>query len=102
MNNIKKESKIKYMKKIHLIKNPELFQGEKQLDMNKEYFEGWYYKNTNSKESIAFIPRISINPTHKHSFIQIMTFTSSYYVTYDIKDFHFSSTPFCIQIKNKI
>lgn len=90
------------MKKIQLIKNPELFQGKKQLYMDKEYFEGWYYKNTSSQESIAFIPGISINPINKHAFIQIMTLTSSYYITYDIKDFHFSSTPFCIQIKNNI
>ena len=37
------------MKKIFLIKNPELFQGEKYIKTNKNYFEGWYFKNTNKK-----------------------------------------------------
>ena len=37
------------MKKIYLIKNPDLFQGEKFLKTNKNYFERWYFKNTNNK-----------------------------------------------------
>lgn len=32
------------MKKMYLIKRPELFQGEKYLKLNKQYFEGWYFK----------------------------------------------------------
>ena len=34
------------MKKLLLIKNPKLFQGEKYINKNKNYFEGWYFKNT--------------------------------------------------------
>lgn len=40
------------MNKLFFIKNPELFQGEKYLAVNKNYFEGWYFKNTNNEEGI--------------------------------------------------
>ena len=43
------------MKKLFFIKNPELFQGEKHLKTNKNYFEDWYFKHTNKKmESLLF------------------------------------------------
>ena len=48
------------MNKMFLMKNPDLFQGEKNLNTNKNYFEGWYFKNTNNIESISFIPGINI------------------------------------------
>ena len=53
------------MKKLLLMKNPELFQGEKYLKENKKYFEGWYFKNTNNKYSISFIPGINIDAKEK-------------------------------------
>lgn len=43
------------MKKLNLIKNPEVFQGEKHLKTSKHYFEGWYFKNTNSDTGISFM-----------------------------------------------
>ncbi len=43
------------------MKNPELFQGEKYLGTNKNYFEGWYFKNTNHEEGISFIFGINID-----------------------------------------
>lgn len=61
------------MNKLFLMKNPELFQGEKYLDTDKNYFEGWYFKNTNSEEGISFIPGININGKNKKAFIQIIT-----------------------------
>ena len=61
------------MKKIFLIKNPESFQGEKYLRENKDYFEGWYFKNTNINHSISFIPGINIDSKEKKAFIQIIT-----------------------------
>ena len=48
------------MNNIYLIKNPEVFQGEKYLNKNKNYFEGWYFKNTNAEKGISFIPGINI------------------------------------------
>ena len=78
------------MKKLFLIKNPELFQGEKYLHKNKTYFEGWYIKHTNNKIGISFIPGIHINKKEKKAFIQIITNNASYYINYCIENFSFS------------
>ena len=88
------------MKKLFLIKHPELFQGEKYMNTNKNYFEGWYFKNTNNKNGISFIPGININGHEKKAFIQIITMDSSYFVNYNIDDFKFSFSPFYIKIGN--
>lgn len=88
------------MKKIYLIKNPCLFQGEKNLKKNKNYFEGWYFKNIGLNDGISFIPGISINEKEKRAFIQVITKDSSYYVNYDINDFKFNEEPFYIKIDN--
>lgn len=88
------------MKKLFLMKNPELFQGEKYLETNKNYFEGWYFKNTNGKNGISFIPGISINEEEKRAFVQIVTVDHSYYVSYSIEEFEFSFDPFWIKIGN--
>jgi len=88
------------MKKIFLIKNPELFQGEKKIKKLEDYFEGWYFKYNNDNHGISFIPGISITNQEKKAFIQIITNNSSYYVNYDIEDFKFSHSPFYIKIGN--
>lgn len=88
------------MNKLFLIRNQELFQGEKSLE--KDYFEGWYFKNTSNEKSICFIPGINIEGKNKKSFIQIITNNSSYFIEYDIKRFKFSHIPFKIQIGNNI
>ena len=88
------------MKKMFLIKNPDLFQGEKYLKNNKNYFEGWYFKNINNNNGIAFIPGININKEEKKAFIQIITNESSYFIDYNINDFTFCLNPFYIKIKN--
>ena len=59
------------MDKLYLIKNPELFQGIKKLKNYKNYFEGWYFKNTSNENSISFISGININSKKKYAFIQI-------------------------------
>ena len=100
MNNILKSVKNICMKKLFLMKNPELFQGEKYLQDSKNYFEGWYFKITNTNNSISFIPGINIDAKEKKAFIQIITKNSSYFVDYDINDFKFSYDPFYIQIGN--
>jgi len=88
------------MKKLFLIQNPDVFQGEKYVKTNEQYFEGWYFKNTNDKTGISFIPGININEKEKKAFIQIITNESSYFVNYDIHDFEFSYNPFYIKIGN--
>ncbi len=86
------------MNKLKLIKNSELFQGEKYLNKKKKYFEGWYFKHTTQNKGISFIPGINIDDTGAKAFIQIITNNTSYYVNYNIKEFKFSYNPFCIQI----
>lgn len=86
------------MNKLFLMKNPDLFQGEKYLNTNKNYFEGWYFKNTNNIESISFIPGINIDGKDKRAFIQVITNNSSYFINYNIEDFKFYYNPFGIKI----
>lgn len=112
LNTIKYFVNTKNMKKKYLIKNPELFQGEKYLDLNKRYFEGWYFKNTSNNNGISFIPGINIEGKNiektnlqgesKKAFIQVITNNESYFVNYNIEDFKFNFDPFYIKIKNNI
>lgn len=88
------------MNKLYLMRNPEVFQGEKYLENRKNYFEGWYFKNSNNKNSISFIPGINIDQKNRKAFIQIIIEKESYFVDYDIKDFEFNIKPFYIKIKN--
>lgn len=86
------------MNKLFLIKKPEVFQGEKNLTKYKNYFEGWYFKNTNKEKGISFIPRINIENNISKAFVQVITNNTSYFIDYDIKDFKFSYEPFEIKI----
>ena len=90
------------MNRFYLIKNPEVFQGEKYLKTNKSYFEGWYFKTVNENYGISFIPGINIDNTNKKAFIQVITNSSSYFINYNFNDFKFSNNPFYIKIKNNI
>lgn len=90
------------MKKLFLTQNPELFQGEKYLKTNKNYFEGWYFKNTNNENGISFIPGININEKEKKAFVQIITTNYSYFVNYNIDEFKFNFSPFYIKIGNNL
>lgn len=88
------------MRKFFLIRNPEMFQGEKYLSSDRDYFEGWYFKNTGGNIGISFIPGISISKKERKAFIQVITNDSSYYVDYDINDFKFGNNPFYVNIGN--
>ena len=88
------------MNKSYLIKNSECFQGEKYLNKNKKYFEGWYFKNVCNDKGISFIPGINSNGKDKKAFIQVITNNMSYFVNYDIDDFSFNADPFYIKIKD--
>lgn len=87
------------MKKLFLMKHPELFQGENKLNTST-YFEGWYFKNSTDTFGISFIPGIHIEKGNKKAFIQVITQDNSYYVSYPFEDFHFEHSPFFIQIKD--
>ena len=83
------------------MQHPDLFQGEKYLNKNKNYFEGWYFKTSNNNESISFIPGINVD-NDKKAFIQVITNDNSYFIDYDISDFDFSFNPFLIRIGKNI
>ena len=88
------------MKKISLMRNPEIFQGERKINTSKNYFEGWYFKNTSGEDAISFIPGININEHEQKSFIQVITKDTSYFVDYSINDFEFGCNPFYVKIGN--
>lgn len=88
------------MNNLYLKNNPSLFQGEKQLQTNENYFEGWYFKNSLNNFTISFIPGINIKNNNKYCFIQIITNENSYYIKYNFNDFTFSHNPFFIKIKD--
>lgn len=96
------KNRLYYMKKLRLIKNQELFQGEKFLKKNKNYFEGWYFKQVSSNRQIAFIPGINIQNGVKLAFIQVITRDKSYFVNYSIDEFKYDTKSFNIQIGNNI
>ncbi len=88
------------MNKLLLIKNAELFQGRNYLNKKKNYFEGWYFKNTSIQKGVSFIPGINIDDTGTKAFIQIITNNMSYFVNYKMNNFKFNDNPFCIKIGN--
>lgn len=88
------------MKKLLFKKNTEVFQGEKYLKSNKNYFEGWYFKNIGQDIGISFIPGICINEKIKSAFIQLITGDNSWFVYFDINDFEYNHEPFWIRIGN--
>jgi len=94
--------KIYNMNRLFFIKNPDLFQGEKNLTKNKDYFEGWYFKNTNKEKGISFIPGINIENSKAKAFVQVITNDTSHFINYNINDFYFNHDPFTIKIGNNI
>ncbi|MBE6148436.1 MAG: hypothetical protein E7167_02960 [Firmicutes bacterium] len=86
------------MKKAFLIKNQEVFQGQKNIKKKKQYFEGWYFKNSSNNYSIAFIPGINVIDNIKEAFIQIITNNTSYFIKYNFDDFEYGYDPFYIKI----
>ena len=88
------------MNSLYLKNNPKVFQGKNKIKNIENYFEGWYFKNTNLNKTISFIPGINIKNGKKSCFIQIITNSESYYIPYSFEDFKFSYNPFFIKIKD--
>ncbi len=86
------------MKKKLWKKNVEVFQGKKYLFKKKNYFEGWYFKQSTKKDVLAIIPGISITKKKKEAFIQIITKQASYYKSFPIEEFSYQEEPFFITI----
>lgn len=75
------------MKNIHYKKN------------TRSFFEGWYLKHDNGKDTVAFIPGINFDKNGKaDAFIQIITGDNSYMVNYDFKDVFILKKKFDIKI----
>ena len=87
-------------KSMYILKNPHVFQGENKILKSNSYFEGWYFKHTTKDMSISFIPGIHIENNKKSAFIQIITNSSSYYISYPFDEFKFSYEPFSVSIGN--
>ena len=66
----------------------------------KNYFEGWYFKQSSENFGIAFIPGIAIQNGNKRAFIQVITTSTSYCIFYDSGDFSSSASPFWVRIGN--
>lgn len=82
-----------------LINKPELFQGNLQ---KKDYFEGWYFKHVTGdcKNTIAFIPGVSIDGVDSHSFVQVIMSPDikTYYFRYPLDAFSTTNDPFSVTI----
>lgn len=90
------------LKSWDLIKHPCVFQGEDKLKSNKNYFEGWYFKNVTDTDTICFIPGIHIENGNSFCFIQVVINQESYYFSFPIEEFIFCQKPFLIQIGQNI
>lgn len=84
---------------LKLINKPELFQGNLE---KKDYFEGWYFKHVSGdcKNTIAFIPGVSIDGVDSHSFVQVIMSPDikTYYFRYPLDAFSTTNDPFSVTI----
>ena len=72
------------------------FKGKRK---KQSYFEGWYFKQTNNKELLAFIPSIHIDESGtKKAFIQIISTDGSYQAEFSYKDTYISDNTLFIRI----
>lgn len=66
---------------------------------SQEFFEGWYFKHQDKDRVISFIPGISIdNNGSKVGFIQVITNTSSYFISYPMNQCYFDKKRLYIRI----
>ncbi|HSN66129.1 MAG TPA: tocopherol cyclase family protein [Fusibacter sp.] len=84
---------------LKLINKPELFQGNLE---KKDYFEGWYFKHVSGdcKNTIAFIPGVSLDGVDSHSFVQVIMSPDikTYYFRYPLDAFSTTNEPFSVTI----
>jgi hypothetical protein len=73
----------------------------------KDFFEGWYFKQVSAdeKNSISFIPGVSLNENDSHAFIQVLYLNEenqlkAYNIRYDLADFKTINEPFEVCIKD--
>lgn len=84
---------------ISRLREPAIFQGNLR---NKNYFEGWYFKQTDKKgeTKLAIIPGVSLTREDRHAFIQVFdgVENKSHYIKYPLSMFKPTKSPFLINI----
>lgn len=66
---------------------------------NHSYFEGWYFKLQNSRDTLALIPGVHRNGDRiNRGFIQVIFRDQSWYVKIPYEDFHYLNRPFRINM----
>jgi len=90
---------------IKTLTHPEYFQGKHKKN---NYFEGWYYKfvSQDEKDTLAFIPGVSINSDDQHAFIQVFIShhdndnvqLKTHYFRFAFEDFSFNEEDFWVKI----
>lgn len=77
-----------------------MMQYEKQ---RRPYFEGWYFKHQADGRSLALIPGFSMDGQGGgQAFIQILTDTASYFVTYPLEEFAMRRKPLGVRIGRSV
>jgi tocopherol cyclase len=86
-----------------LLYRPEVFQGNLG---NKNYFEGWYFKNVSADlESVwSLIPGISLSKEGNHAFIQVIDGISCHteYISYPIEQFTYDRKSLYVKIGDSV
>jgi hypothetical protein len=85
------------------IYNPEVFQGNLK---NKNYFEGWYFKNVSSdlEHVYSFIPGVSLTKDNPHAFIQVINGISGKtdYISYPLEQFTWDKERLYLKVGNSV
>ena len=82
----------------HIKTNPCLFQSR---NTTKDFFEGWYFKQSNDSNVVAIIVGVSRNNEDKKSFIQIIKSTGqTHFKDFAFEAFKFYDNPFKVEIEN--
>jgi hypothetical protein len=83
------------------IKRAMKFKGKNKKN---KYFEGWYYKfvTKDKRDTIAFIPGISLQKKNPHAFIQVihqhLDDIKTKYISYDLNEFSYDQSHFTLKI----
>ena len=72
-------------------------------DNKVSYFQGWYFKNQNGREAIAFIPAFHIDQQGmKSASLQVITSGETHRIYYPIEDFSLSKRSLSIRIGDNV
>lgn len=67
------------------------------------YFEGWYLKQQNKKETVAFIPAFHVSSKKKaFASLQVITDTDTHYIKFPSSSFHIDRKNLSIHLENCI